>query len=432
MPTNAATSVATMKPLWILLFLTTFSSCLVPVDAGSFNLADAAQSPDGGFADAGATVRDAGVAVADAGVVTPDAGVVMADAGVAIPDAGAAIPDAGAVVPEADAGPGALCPVRIFDGQDFVRSMSIEGPGRLSLRFADLARGWRSTNVVVTFDGGLVSSVDESTHEGAGFGSLAQNGRGTTLILGGTFTPTQYVSILDQRSTIVLSDIPDTADWTVHDAVYDPMLDQFALFWVSPRPTQIMMQSRFLDGGVGFTTPVVADFLSKPSAASWAPGRYVLLGTSTVYSVEVDGGLRGSLPINGRPTAVATDLADGAGVLVHGLDGGSLSFTQVSGTNGTMTARSFSLLSGIRDAVAAMAWDPIGGGWHVVFAARPGGQLTLATFTPAGGLLRVVPLGCAAPAQVDEVSIALSDRFLFVAYGSFLGPVPAGVLRVDL
>jgi len=154
----------------------------------------------------------------------------------------------------------------------------------------------------------------------------------------------------------------------------------------------------------------------------------VVLGLSTAYSVSADGTLNGQLELPGTGRTVATDLGSRAGVTVHGFDGGSLAFTELSGTQGSMTARTYQLLDHVMESAADALWDPVAGAWRVVFAPRLAGPLSLATITPAGSIT-VTPLGCSVVS--DEVRLVLSGRSLFIM--SYTWAVPASsVLRVDL
>lgn len=306
-------------------------------------------------------------------------------------------------------------------------SMLLDGAGKLAL-WSYSGPPWNPIKRVIDFDGTVLSTVVlENTHENIGLGAVANDGRGLTVIFGGNIGNQQLeVTYVRDGWTKEFRPAHNASDWTSHDLAFNPARDEFALFWGSEG--RIAMQTRFTDGGVGNTSIVATDFLGKPAAIAWTPDRYVVLGISTAYSVSADGTLNGQLELPGTGRTVATDLGNRAGVTVHGFDGGSLAFTELSGTQGPMTARTYQLLDHVMESAADALWDPVAGAWRVVFAPRQAGPLSLATITPTGSIT-VTPLGCSVVA--DEVRLVLSGRSLFVM--SYTWAVPSSsVLRVDL
>lgn len=316
---------------------------------------------------------------------------------------------------------------RIYEGNSSIQSMRLDGPGRLALRFAE-DFPWYPTKKVIDFDGTVLSNNLEVTHERAGLGAIADDGHGLTVFVGGEFAEEQNVTYVTQHWSKQFRPLSNV-NWPGTDIVYNPVRDEFALFWKTEG--RIAMQTRFTDGGVGSTSVVATDFLAKPAAVAWTPDRYVVLGLSTVYSVGSDGVVRDQIALSGTGRTVATDLGSRAGVTVHGFDGGSLAFTEISGTDGSMTARSHQLLDHVKESAADAVWDPVAGAWRVAFAPRLSGPISLATITPSGGLVQLTPIGCSVLA--DEIRTVLSGRTLFIMYWSYAGPAfTSGVLRVDL
>ncbi|MBL8936885.1 MAG: hypothetical protein JNM69_20160 [Archangium sp.] len=308
-------------------------------------------------------------------------------------------------------------------------SLAIESPGALEARAGVFTTGWTTRNFRLDFDGGSLGTFDETwSHSGSGFGSRATHG-GRSLVLGGTFSFAQSMTLYSGQQGQVFTDVPDTVDWTVHDVAYNPTRDEFALFWSIGGPSRIMMQTRFMDGGIGFTRTLMPnDFMGKPDAVSWTQGGYFVLGASSLHGFADDGSHLGTVALPGSPRSIASNRAGLAGASVESFDGGALMFVKFDSQN--LQLSSLPLRSGIRSSSSRIVWDPLLSQWHIAYQVGfAGGPFSVASFRESGQLVRDQLVGCNVSGTIE--GLAIDGPFLFLATVD-LTTSRSSVLRVNL
>lgn len=427
-----------------------FAACLIPVTAGTDGAAGGPASA-GGLASAGGRASSGGAASSAGG--TASAGGSAASAGGRSSAGGSSGLGGGSTGfgggstglgggstgfgggstgfggGSADAGAGLACQILATLPSQSLNSIAIESPGALEVRAGVYTTLWTTRNFRFDFDGGSLGTFDETwAHSGAGHGSRGTNGRGLSLVLGGYFGNTQSLTLYAGQQGQIFTDVPDTIDWTTHDVVYNPERDEFALFWVVGPPFQMMMQSRFMDGGVGFTRALLPNgFLGKPDGVSWTPGGYFVLGERSLHHFAADGTNLQTVAVPGSPRSVASNRAGLAGASMESLDGGAVSFVRFDSQNGSLSA--FEIRSGVFSSTSRIVWDPALSQWHVVYQGGSFGPFSVASFRESGQLVRNRPLGCSVVGQVQGA--VLDGRSLFVATTDS-SQLASHVLRVEL
>lgn len=299
----------------------------------------------------------------------------------------------------------------------------------LEVRQAVATPSWTTRNFRFDFDGVSLGTFDETwSHSGSAFGSRATNGRGVSAVLGGAFSNTQQLTLYSGQRGHLFTDVPDTIDWSVHDVVYNPERDEFALFWVGNPSGRLMMQTRFMDGGVGFTRSLTStDFLAKPDAVAWTPGGYFLMGTRSIHAFAADGTQLQTAALSGAPYSVASNGAGVAGATMQSVDGGMLSFVKFESQTGSLSE--LPIRSGTFGSTSRIVWDPQLAQWHVVYQHGFSGPFWVASFSETGQRLRELAVGCNVTGVVNAA--VLDGRFLFVGATNY-GQRTSWLLRVEL
>lgn len=306
-----------MRVLVALLGAVVCASCLIPVDAGDGVYRDDA-GPAGGGAFAGGINRFGGGLTFGGGFAGGTSGGFIAAGGPAGGtaggrDGGSSGGGAGGGFDAGGLGP----PCSLVQSLQGVTSLAIEQPGVVSVRYRQLTAD--STRLDLDFDGrALAAPVIEFCHTGCGLGARATNGEDVSLVLGGDASTGRTLMTMYSRQTWRQIEDPQVAVRDVENVVFNPDTNEFVLFWSTRLSQQnAVMQTRRLDGGIGFTTGLTVPGPFRQDTIAWSRDIYALLSESAIHGWQYDGGYSGALELGATPVSVASTANGHFGVAVR-------------------------------------------------------------------------------------------------------------------